>query len=91
MPTCSICGEPMPPGEEMFKFHGYSGDCPKPPLQRTVVAITVGIRERQGQWFAFMGDAEIACYSRQEAERIIDDMNAMVKQSGGDVLPPHVQ
>jgi hypothetical protein len=21
----------MPPGEEMFKYHGYSGDCPKPP------------------------------------------------------------
>ena len=30
--TCTICGEPMPPGEEMFKFHGYSGPCPKPPL-----------------------------------------------------------
>ena len=23
-PSCSLCGEPMPPGEEMFKFHGYS-------------------------------------------------------------------
>ena len=21
----------MPQGEEMFKFHGYSGPCPKPP------------------------------------------------------------
>lgn len=32
---CSICGEPMPVGEEMFKFHGYSGPCPKPPkIQR---------------------------------------------------------
>lgn len=29
---CQICGEPMPPGEEMFKLHGYSGNCPKPPL-----------------------------------------------------------
>jgi hypothetical protein len=29
---CEICGEPMPKGEEMFKFHGYSGPCPKPPL-----------------------------------------------------------
>lgn len=28
-PNCSICGEPMPEGEEMFKFHGYSGPCPK--------------------------------------------------------------
>lgn len=37
-PRCSICGEPMPPGEEMFKMHGYSGhgysgDCPRPPLK----------------------------------------------------------
>jgi hypothetical protein len=29
---CGLCGEPMPPGEEMFKFHGYSGPCPKLPL-----------------------------------------------------------
>ena len=28
--TCEMCGDPMPPGEEMFKFHGYSGPCPKP-------------------------------------------------------------
>ncbi len=28
---CEVCGEPMPEGEEMFKYHGYSGDCPKPP------------------------------------------------------------
>lgn len=31
-PKCSVCGDPMPSGEEMFKFHGYSGPCPKPPL-----------------------------------------------------------
>ena len=31
---CEICGEPMPDGEEMFKFHGYSGKCPKPPLKK---------------------------------------------------------
>lgn len=29
-PLCELCGEPMPPGEEMFKFHGYSGRCPAP-------------------------------------------------------------
>lgn len=32
--TCELCGEPMPADEEMFKIHGYSGDCPKPPLPR---------------------------------------------------------
>ncbi|MER8560123.1 NADAR family protein [Mesorhizobium sp. M0578] len=31
-PKCELCGEPMPAGEEMFKFHGYSGNCPRPPL-----------------------------------------------------------
>lgn len=30
--ACELCGEPMPPGEQMFKYHGYSGPCPKPPL-----------------------------------------------------------
>jgi len=30
-PVCDLCGEPMPLGEEMFKYHGYSGPCPKPP------------------------------------------------------------
>lgn len=29
-PKCELCGEPMPPGEDMFKYHGYSGPCPKP-------------------------------------------------------------
>lgn len=34
--VCGVCGEPMPPGEEMFTFHGYSGPCPKPPLPKVV-------------------------------------------------------
>lgn len=29
---CGLCGEPMPPGEQMFQYHGYSGKCPKPPM-----------------------------------------------------------
>lgn len=32
--ACELCGEQMPDGEEMFKFHGFSGPCPKPPLPR---------------------------------------------------------
>jgi len=34
---CAICGEPLPEGEEMFKFHGYSGPCPKLPLLKTEI------------------------------------------------------
>jgi len=26
---CLLCGELMPPGEEIFNYHGYSGPCPK--------------------------------------------------------------
>lgn len=32
----------MPPGEEMFKFHGHSGPCPKPPLPKPAEKPTVG-------------------------------------------------
>jgi hypothetical protein len=32
--NCRLCGEPMPKGEEMFYYHGYSGSCPKPPLPK---------------------------------------------------------
>ena len=38
MANCELCGEPMPEGEEMFKFHGYSGPCPKPPLKKMPTA-----------------------------------------------------
>jgi hypothetical protein len=30
---CELCGEPMPEGETMFRYHGYSIPCPKPPLK----------------------------------------------------------
>jgi hypothetical protein len=33
---CEICGEQMPRGEEMFKFHGYSGSCPRDVEQQSI-------------------------------------------------------
>lgn len=27
--SCGLCGNPLPEGEEMFKYHGYSGPCPE--------------------------------------------------------------
>lgn len=32
---CCLCGEPMPPGEEVFKYHVLSGPCPKPNRKET--------------------------------------------------------
>lgn len=47
--VCALCGEPMPAGEEIFKYHGYSGPCPKPPLPRQVVG--PGLRDwTPGTW-----------------------------------------
>lgn len=34
VPNCEICGQPMPEGEEIFTFHGYSGNCPESPADR---------------------------------------------------------
>lgn len=31
-PMCKLCGKPMPEGEEMFHYHGYSGRCSTIPL-----------------------------------------------------------
>lgn len=36
---CEICGESMPQDETMFKFHGYSGPCPKPPIYQQRVLL----------------------------------------------------
>lgn len=33
-PACELCGDPMPKGEEMFKYHGYSGPCTSEPLAK---------------------------------------------------------
>jgi hypothetical protein len=37
-PKCALCGDPMPAGEEVFKYHGLSGPCPKPPLPKVRAA-----------------------------------------------------
>jgi hypothetical protein len=61
--TCSICGEPMPDGEEMFKFHGYSGECPKPPLPRPGAIIT----PEDSDYAAFPVDAEYVAKHKPQA------------------------
>lgn len=40
---CAVCGEPMPEGETMFNYHGYSGPCPKPTMTKVV-----GLKKRPG-------------------------------------------
>ena len=32
---CELCHGEMPEGEEMFRYHGYSGDCPQKGLNNS--------------------------------------------------------
>lgn len=71
-PKCAICGEPMPPGEEMFKFHGYSGDCQKPRLPPPTVTIVEWLESHKCRCYA--NDVERfscgACRTLAELERL---------------------
>jgi len=51
-PTCKLCGEPMPEGEEVFFYHGYSGPCPKPPLPKNVSQRPSG--SNADEWHVFL-------------------------------------
>ena len=58
---CELCGNPMPPGEEMFKFHGHSGPCP---LTSTPEALSrQAERERDAVNAAANAEAQEACYN----------------------------
>lgn len=41
--VCGMCGNPMPPGEEMFRYHGLSGPCP-PSLDAPAQSPPAGIQ-----------------------------------------------
>lgn len=67
--VCNICGEPMPAGEEVFNFHGYSGPCPKPPLlqphQMRVVEEKKDLDERAEKLRGFL--------AADDSVRLVDD------------------
>jgi hypothetical protein len=60
----------MPDGEEMFKFHGNSGVCPKPPLPRCdgaeevkalfkrVTGVDVNVRCQNGEYYVTDPDGQ---------------------------------
>jgi hypothetical protein len=97
--VCSLCGEPMPPGEEVFKFHGYSGPCPKPPLPCPTVEAVIEYlhRETAGQfWLDIQVNrgalASVGPFtSRTERQRAHDDMLSMMRSVGATDLPNREQ
>jgi hypothetical protein len=53
----------MPTGETMFKFHGYSGPCPKPallqPHQRRVVTEKADLDKKATDLSDFIGTSSV--------------------------------
>lgn len=73
-PKCELCGEPMPPGEEMFNFHGYSGPCPKPALPEPPTVWRVS----DGLWVS-NGECVFLCRSTQDSEWLMNTLNRTEK------------
>lgn len=71
---CEICGEPMLQGETMFKFHGYSGPCPKPPLlqphQQRVVTEKKELDEKLGKLNLFLLGEKFGELTDAERDRL---------------------
>jgi len=99
MPNCEICGEPMPESESMFKFHGYSGPCPKPPLApRTEVVAEFVFRDMKNGEFWIDVRVNRKPYmqigpfdTETERQRAHDDLLAMTRSLGAKDLPSQTQ
>lgn len=90
-PLCNICGEPMPEGFEMFRFHGADGnDCPKPPLiKREIILAEYAMREtRDGEFWIVVSvnrlphDRIGPFATEDECRRAYDDLLDMMRSVG---------
>ncbi len=99
MSNCTLCGEPMQPGEEMFKFHGSLGPCPKPPLPKPKIAAVVEYFLRDDgalYWIDVRVDRTTTHHigpfdSASSRQAALADMLAMVRSTGGVDLPRRAQ
>jgi hypothetical protein len=86
---CKACGEPMPEGEEMFTYHGYSGPCPKPALEKPklLAAIQYFARDNDGKfWLDIQVDGKLhdSILFDDDAERrsAFNDLVTMMADTG---------
>lgn len=94
---CQLCGEPLCEEEKMFRYHGFSGGCPKPPLVRetTVKAMICYSHrtDRDGQfWLDIYVDTKphdsIGPFNTPtERQRAHDDLLNMMRSLGAKDLP----
>lgn len=100
MANCELCGEPLPAGEEMFKYHGYSGDCPKPPLPKPMVVSVIEYIFRDTTCGKFYLDIHVdrkpyvilePFNSADERQRAHDDLLQMMRSQGAIDIPNREQ
>lgn len=82
---CELCGEPMPPGETMFKFHGHSGPCPKEPLvpsyQSRVIAERSELEEKIAKLGTFLSGTLYAKLPQAEQLLLSEQYSVMTRYS----------
>lgn len=84
---CEICGAPMPEGETMFRFHGYSGPCPLPPLPRVTSPLVDKLRARHLSTSSAVMDGDGGIYHGQlfgEASTLIAQAAAEIERLEAD-------
>jgi hypothetical protein len=99
MPNCELCGEPMAEGEEMFKYHGSLGPCPKPPLPKPSIEAVIEYVHRKddaGYWLGLRIDRieerQIGPFdTAAERQRAHDDLLGMMRHLGAKDLPARAQ
>ena len=80
--VCQLCGEPMPQGEEMFKYHGYSGPCPVSPKTPPYIARMLEEKEQlmgrivKLQEFIF-GNSIYAYLSQEKKDLLLEQFEHM--------------
>lgn len=95
---CELCGELLPEGERMFKYHGFSGPCPKPPLQKTEVVAEYVFRDmKDGEfWIDVRVNRQpymqIGPFDTEgERQRAHDDLINMARSLGAKDIPGRAQ
>jgi hypothetical protein len=87
-----MCGEPMPKGEEMFNYHGYSGPCPKEPLmqphQARVVSEKKELEDKLTKLNAFIGGSIYSSLPQDERTRLA--RQAVIMKDYCDVLSERI-
>ncbi len=82
---CQLCGEPMPQGEEMFLYHGYSGGCKKLPPSRSALPATRARKMAQTDITKLAEQAEAA--KREYANAAVAAFKELAI-AAADTIPP---